>query len=81
MFCASGADARFCLHKLHSTRGARRDFSIFRLNEDINTWTISPELISHSTSILSKTSLISYEHTELFLIEVRFNLLKILCQK
>ncbi len=36
LLCMNGADARFCLHKLQSARGAHGDFSIIRLNEDIN---------------------------------------------
>ncbi len=35
--CMNGADVRLCLHKLHSARGARGDFSVSRLSEDINT--------------------------------------------
>ncbi len=44
MFCVNGADEQFGL----LTHGARGDFSIFHLNEDINTWTTSPELIWES---------------------------------
>ncbi len=35
--CVNGADARFCLHKLHNEYDAHGDFRVCRLNEDINT--------------------------------------------
>ncbi len=54
---------------VYFTYTARDDFIVCRLNEDINTWTMSPKLESHFTSILpfdlSKTRIISYTHRTL----------------
>ncbi len=48
MFCVSlyERSRRVILFTTHDrARGARGDFSICRLNEDINTWTISTKMI------------------------------------
>ncbi len=65
--CMNGADSRFCLHKLHSARGARGDFSVCHLNEDMNNISKTDLRVTSLTSPfhLSKTSVISYTHRTL----------------